>query len=103
MKKLLSIVVSIILLISICPTGLFSFSASAETSGDYTYTVSDGNATITGVDASISGNVTIPATLDGYLVTTIGSEAFFDEWFRLHTILHLGGYMKWKRKTTSGV
>lgn len=50
--------------------------ASAYTSGYYTYTVSNGEATITGVDTAISGDVTIPSTLGGYPVTCIGDDAF---------------------------
>lgn len=44
----------------------------------YTYTVSDGKATITDVDTSISGDIIIPSTLGGYSVTSIGSYAFRD-------------------------
>jgi len=42
---------------------------------DFTYTVSDGNATITGYNG-IDTNVTIPSKLNGYPVTAIGSYAF---------------------------
>jgi hypothetical protein len=42
----------------------------------YTYYVSNGGAVIKSVDTSISGDVTIPATLGGYPVTTIGQNAF---------------------------
>ncbi|MGN0468289.1 MAG: leucine-rich repeat protein, partial [Acutalibacteraceae bacterium] len=66
----------------------FSTKASAEdgeetedsealTDGYYTYTVTDGNATIVGCDESISGDVVIPDTLGGYPVTGIGEFAFF--------------------------
>ena len=55
---------------------LFAFSASAATEGYYTYTVSNDKATITYVDTSISGDVTIPSTLDGYSVVAIGGYAF---------------------------
>ena len=60
---------------------LMPFTASAETEyteGDYTYTVTDGKATITYVDESISGDVVIPSTLGGYSVTTISEYSFFD-------------------------
>ncbi len=76
MKKILSVFLALVLLVSVCPFGLFTFSASAETSGYYTYSVSGGKATITDVNSSISGAVTIPATLGGYPVTSIGSYAF---------------------------
>ncbi len=52
--------------------------AEAATSGYYTYTVSNGEATITDVDESISGDITIPDTLGGYPITTIGNLTFSD-------------------------
>lgn len=58
---------------------LFAFSASAETyytEGYYTYSVWSGEATIRGVDTSISGDVIIPSSLGGYSVTGIGYAAF---------------------------
>lgn len=51
-------------------------SASAETEGYYTYTVTDGEATITAVDTAIAGEVVIPDTLGGAPVTTISERAF---------------------------
>ena len=53
-----------------------TISASAETEGIYTYSVSNGTAIITGCDESVMGNVVIPNTLGGYPVTSIGSHAF---------------------------
>ncbi|MDD6526336.1 MAG: leucine-rich repeat protein [Oscillospiraceae bacterium] len=50
--------------------------ASAASEGHYTYSVSNGKATITDVNDSISGNVTIPSKLGGYPVTGIGDSAF---------------------------
>ena len=55
---------------------LLPFSVYAYTYGDYTYTVSDGKATITDFNSSYSGSLTIPSTLGGYPVTAIGSSAF---------------------------
>lgn len=49
--------------------------ASAATSGNYTYEVSGTTATITDVSTSISGSVTIPSTLGGATVTSIGEHA----------------------------
>ena len=46
------------------------------TVGYFSYTVTDGNATITDCDTSISGGITIPPTLGGYPVTEIGNQAF---------------------------
>lgn len=44
--------------------------------GYYTYTVTDGEATIVNVDEAICGEVFIPEALGGYPVTTIGHRAF---------------------------
>ncbi|MBR5827441.1 MAG: leucine-rich repeat protein [Clostridia bacterium] len=72
MKKLGLFIATAVMLV------LFAFSVSAETEGYYTYEVEYGKATITDVDTSISGEVTIPSTLGGYSVTSIGEYAFHD-------------------------
>jgi len=76
MKKLLSIALTLLLLLSSLPIGTFGIVAAAETNGYYTYTVTDGKATITDVDTAISGAVTVPSTINGYTVTAIGNHAF---------------------------
>jgi hypothetical protein len=48
---------------------------SADQEGDYTYTVSNGEATITGY-TGVVGVVTIPSSLGGYPTVVIGKEAF---------------------------
>jgi len=50
--------------------------AQAATDGYYTYEVTNDEVTITDVEASISGVVSIPSTLGGYPVTAIGENAF---------------------------
>jgi len=75
MKKFISVLISVCLLLSLLP--LWVFTASAATSGYYTYTVSNGEATITDVHYSISGDVTIPSNLGGSPVTAIGYWAFY--------------------------
>lgn len=50
--------------------------AETLTYGDYTYTVTDGKATITDVDETISGDIIIPDTIGSYPVTGIGDNAF---------------------------
>ncbi len=67
------------ILLLVC-IGLLSFgiTASAAIDGIYTYTVSDGEATITYCNTSASGAITIPSTLGGYPVTTIGDDAFYN-------------------------
>ena len=43
----------------------------------FSYEVVNGEATITGCDTSVSGDITIPATLGGYPVTSLGNNAFY--------------------------
>ena len=80
MKKLLATLLTIMLIISVVPLGAFSFTASALSGKyytyNYTYTVNNNMATITDVNKSISGNINIPSTLGGYIVTSIGDSAF---------------------------
>lgn len=80
MKKIALIILTIIFVISIVPMGLFSI-VSAETTnyteGFYTYTVKNGEATITRCDRSISGDVTIPSMFGSYPVTNISYIAFY--------------------------
>lgn len=51
---------------------------SAANSGYYTYTIANGQATITNCNKTISGDITIPSTLGGYPVTKIGYDVFHD-------------------------
>ncbi len=78
MKKVLSIMLTFMLIITAIPMGAFTLTVSAATDGYYTYTVTDGKATITDVDDSISGDISIPDTLGGYIVTSIGRQAFYE-------------------------
>ena len=80
MKKFLSRMLTVVLLVCICSVGLFGITASAEekhTEGYYTYTVENGVATIVSADKSIYGDIIIPSTLGGYPVQTIGISAFW--------------------------
>lgn len=74
MKKIWNVLL-VVLTLSLCIV-VSPINASAEKSEYYTYTVSNGKATITDCDTSISGDITIPSTLGGYPVTAIGREAF---------------------------
>ena len=79
MKKFLSVVLSLALTFTIMPLGLLSMPVLAGetfTSGIFSYTVSNGKATVTAVDASVSGEVSVPENLGGYPVTNIGQHAF---------------------------
>lgn len=51
--------------------------ASEYKEGYYTYTVENGEATIINCPMSIKGDVSIPDRFGGYLVTSIGSDAFY--------------------------
>ncbi len=75
MKKVLSILLSLFMVVSIVP--IANITVSAATSGYYTYTISNSEATITDCSTSISGNITIPSFLGGYSVTSIGNRAFY--------------------------
>lgn len=77
MRKLLSILLTILLIVSAVPLGAFSFVASAATEGYYTYTVSNGKATITKFDTTVSGAINIPSNLGGYPVVCIDKNAFW--------------------------
>ncbi len=55
---------------------LLSVPLLAETEGDFTYSVTNGQATITDFPESYSGDLGIPSTLGGYPVTAIGEAAF---------------------------
>ena len=76
MKKILSVILTVLLIVSIVPA--FQFSVSAATNGYYTYTVTNGKATITDVDIIISGDVKIPKTLGGCDVKSIADHAFYE-------------------------
>ena len=83
-KKILASLLVAIMVLSAAPIGalteidlssLFSVEASALTSGNYTYTVSGTNATITAYSGTAS-TLSIPSTIGGYTVTAIGKSAF---------------------------
>ena len=82
MKKLLSVLLATVMLLTCIPLGAVSVSAEwydwddAVVSGDYTYLVQDGEAVILSADESISGVVNIPSKLGGYPVTVIAEGAF---------------------------
>lgn len=73
MKKIISLLLSVVMLLSIT-TGL-NLSALAAVSGNYEYTVAGGEATITKYKGSES-KITVPAKLGNVKVTVIGESAF---------------------------
>ena len=76
MKKrgatLLTVLFALVLFLSVNCT----LTARAVTVDDLTYEIVDGEVTITGCNSDASGELIIPATIEGYSVTRIGSMAF---------------------------
>lgn len=73
--KIASIILSIIL--TICSLSVTSFTVSAERFGKYTYLIKNNEAIITKCDSNATGNISIPSTLGGCTVTSIGDKAFY--------------------------
>ena len=85
-KKILSFMLSFVMIISMVPMTEISVFAVDENITDYlTYEINDGKVTITDCDESISGDVVIPDTIDGCPVTAIG-ECAFANCFKLKNI-----------------
>lgn len=76
MKKLSVILLGILLCICIAPLPIET--QAAETEGYLTYTITDGEVTITDCDEDATGKIVIPDTIEGYPVTKIGEGAFWD-------------------------
>ena len=57
-------------------TVFFAFGTSAANENGILYSVSGGEATVTGVDETVTGDVVIPAELGGYPVTALGDRVF---------------------------
>ncbi len=76
MKKFLSTILAITVVVLTLPFSTMTTSAATE--GCYTYTVSNGEATITDCDPSIGSYVVIPSFLGGYPVTKLGDYVFED-------------------------
>ena len=74
MKKLCCMLISVMMLMMLIPTGAF---ASGELKdGFFTYTVSENSVTITDCDEEASGDVRIPFEINGMPVEHIGESAF---------------------------
>ena len=94
--KLLAMMLSVIMVLSVLP--VIPVATFAETEGIFTYEISDGEATITGlINKSTSGKITIPYEIDGYLITKIGYKAFsgcteLTEVIMPNSIISIGNY-----------
>ena len=65
----------------LCVSFALSFeplTSSGLIEGNYTYTVANDVATITGFGTSYAGALSVPSTLGGYPVATLGSKAFYN-------------------------
>ena len=71
LSKILSLILTVVMIISAVP-----MTAAAKTYGDLTYTISNGEVTITDCDESVFGEIIIPDEIDGYPVTSIGKGIF---------------------------
>ena len=65
-RKTLAVLLAVLIAIS-----AFSVAAAADSEGIYTYSVSNGQATVTGVNYAGIKELSIPETLGGYPVTTV--------------------------------
>ncbi len=73
MKRAFSVLLALAIFFTVLPAAVMT--ASAAESNNFTYTVADSKATVTGYTGE-GGAVTIPAVLDGNPVTAIGDNAF---------------------------
>lgn len=76
-RQAISLLLSVLMMASTAfGMGVTSFAAENDILSYLTYEITDGEVTITACDTSISGDVVIPDTIEGYPVTAIGDDAF---------------------------
>lgn len=76
MKKFLSVIISITLLLSVFSVSATVYAESTnKVSGDFKYAIAEGQAVITGYTGSAK-EVNIPSELDGITVTALGEKLF---------------------------
>jgi len=75
MKKLLSVILSIVVIFCIIPLGEISVGAAASENG-YTYYAFSGKSYIAYADKTVTGDVVIPEKLGGYDVAGIYAQSF---------------------------
>ena len=80
MKKAVSLLLSILLIVVVLPMGIFGVTAADQTftNGNFTYKVVNDEAIIISAAEGLSGALVIPSELDGYTVTAIGPKAFYN-------------------------
>ncbi len=77
MKRFISVLLVLVTVMGLLPVMPANMTADAASEGIYTYDVIDGKATITKVDKSAAGKVTVPSKLGGYTVAAVGNSAFY--------------------------
>ncbi len=83
-KKILSAFIALLLLVGGCciPVSAGGYDGpqieNGITSGIFTYTLSEGKATLARCDIEASGEIIVPSDFDGYPVVSIGESAFYD-------------------------
>ena len=75
MKKILSLVLSVIMLLGVIPAGVITAGAADS---DFGFKVSDGQVKVTSCNISASGDIVVPAEYNGNPVTEIGVGAFLN-------------------------
>lgn len=76
-KRILLMLIVLCIIMSFC---IITVSVEAETEfteGYYTFTVTNEEAIITQVNKNIYGDIIVPTELGGYIVTSIGNNAFY--------------------------
>ena len=75
MKRCLSILLSFAICLTLLPAAAQVRAASVD---DLSYEINYDGVTITGCNETASGSLTIPDTIDGFPVTSIGDNAFYN-------------------------
>ncbi len=78
-RRMLSLLLCVAILLSML--AVYAFPSSAATYGNLTYEIEDGKVTITDCNGYITGALSIPAEIEGYPVTSIGSRAFYNYYY----------------------
>ena len=76
MKKWISVTLLTVLLAVLL--SLAGFSLGAASVDDLAYAISNDEVIITNCDTTASGDLVIPDTINGYPVTSIGNQEFYD-------------------------
>lgn len=78
MKRCVSVLLTGILLLTLLSATVCASTEDLEEKhyGDFTYTVANKEISIVNVSATVSGDVVIPASIEGYPVTSISDTAF---------------------------